>query len=97
GASTLGALSYMDFPALMAVGALWALALPFLRGRRFAAGPAALSLFPIVAGLHASALGAGILPGWLRPEGAAPALVGAGLSALLWMRVLPGIRRQVAT
>ena len=96
GASTLGAFSYLDFPALMAVGALWALALPFLRGRRFVAGPAALTLFPVAVALHASPWGAAHLPAAGRPQGMLPIVTGAGLALLLWARVLPGLRSRAA-
>ncbi len=90
GASTLGVFTYLDFPALLATGALWAAALPFFRGRRFVAGPSTLSLFPLLAALHRTPAGALLLPAWGPPAWPMPTLVAAGLVALLWARLLPG-------
>lgn len=89
GASTLGVFAYLDFPALLLTGLVWALALPFLKGRRFMAGPVALTLFPLLTALRRSRAGASILslPG--PPGGATAVLVSAGLVLLLWMRILP--------
>jgi acyl phosphate:glycerol-3-phosphate acyltransferase len=92
GASTLGALTVLDFPALIVTGAIWAAALPALKGRRFLAGPAALSLFPAVAALHRTTRGAALLPAWGPASAATTALLGAVLVALLWSRILPGRR-----
>jgi glycerol-3-phosphate acyltransferase PlsY len=94
GASTLGTFSYLDFPALMATGLLWALALPALKGRRFVAGPTALALFPILTAVHVSPWGTAHLPAWGRVSGPLPVIVGAGLVALLWARILPGLRQE---
>ncbi len=94
GASTLGVLSYLDFPALIGTGILWAVALPALKGRRFVAGLAALILFPVLTAVHVSPWGAAHLPAWGRVSGPLPVIVGAGLVALLWARVLPGLRRE---
>jgi len=92
GASTLGVFSYLDFPVLMLTGALWAAALPFLKGRRFVAGPTALCLFPILLALHGSPLGAGLLDDWSRRPGPIPVVIAVALCALLWIRILPGLR-----
>ncbi len=89
GASTLGVLTYLDFPALLATGLLWAASLPFLKGRRFVAGPSALVLFPILAALHRAPSAWSILP-WGPVAWRLPVLVGAGLALLLWARILPG-------
>jgi acyl phosphate:glycerol-3-phosphate acyltransferase len=94
GASTLGVFSYIDFPALIATGVLWAVALPFLRGRRFVAGPVALTLFPILTALHAVPPLRSFLDGWGRHAGAAPVLVAIALLILLWVRVLPGLETK---
>ncbi len=94
GASTLGVFSYLDFPALLGVGLIWALSLPFLKSRRFVAGPAALSLFPLLAALHHSPPGSSILPGWGVPSGRLATLAGLGLIGLLWSRIVPGLVRR---
>jgi glycerol-3-phosphate acyltransferase PlsY len=90
GASTLGVFSWLDFPALLAVGLLWAAALPFLRGRRFVAGPAALSLFPILVALH-SQITAPPLRDWSPPRPGLAIATSGALVVLLWIRILPGL------
>ena len=93
GASTLGVMTFLDFPALFGCGLVWAIALPFLKGRRFLAGPSALSLFPLLAAWHASPPGLRLVPG--GPRGGPALAAGAGLllAALLWIRLAPGLRR----
>src|SRR5438445_342075 len=66
---------------------------PALKGKRFLAGPAALTLFPVVAALHRTVPGASLLPGWGPPSAATTALLSAALVALLWSRIVPGHRR----
>ena len=94
GASTLGVFSYIDFPALIVTGLLWAAALPFLRGRRFVAGPVALTLFPILTALHAAPRFRTLLGGWGLHAGAASIAVAGALVILLWARILPGLERD---
>jgi glycerol-3-phosphate acyltransferase PlsY len=90
GASTLGVFSWLDFPALLGVGLLWAVALPFLRGRRFVSGPAALSLFPILITLHSHAADPP-LPGWVPPQPGLAIATSVALVVLLWIRIVPGL------
>jgi glycerol-3-phosphate acyltransferase PlsY len=94
GASTLGVLTYLDFPALLACGVPGFLSIPIL-GLRFLIGPVAISLFPILTAIHATARAAEWFPGWRQP-GALPVAVSAALIALLWLRILPGVRRPAA-
>jgi glycerol-3-phosphate acyltransferase PlsY len=96
GASTLGVLAYLDFPALLVTGAVWAAALPALRGRRFVAGPTALSLFPLLTALHARPPMAWIFPSWADPITALSVPIGIALSILLWTRIVPGLKRAPA-
>lgn len=91
GASTLGVFTYLDFPALLACG-IPGLAALTLFGMRFLVGPLAISLFPIVTFIHGTALGAAWFPGWRQP-GLLPVGVSLALLALLWVRLLPGLRR----
>jgi len=93
GASTLGVFSWLDFPALLGVGVLWALALPFLRGRRFVAGPAALSLFPLLVALHSYA-DEPPLRAWVPQQPGLAIGTGIALVALLWIRIVPGLRAE---
>lgn len=90
GASTLGVFTWLDFPALLGVGVLWALALPFLRGRRFVSGPAALTLFPILVTLHCY-VPHPPLPDWRPPQPGLAIATGVALVALLWIRIIPGL------
>jgi acyl phosphate:glycerol-3-phosphate acyltransferase len=90
GASTLGAFTFLDFPALLAAGAVWAVCLAALRGRRFIAGPVALTSYPVLLALHRLPRLAALLPGSAPGASPAPVLVAAGLVALLWARILPG-------
>ena len=87
GASTLGVFSYLDFPALIGMGALWAFGLPFTSGRRFVFGTVSLGFFPLLTALHSSPPGAGILPTWRWP-GPGASVIGAVLVGLLWWRIL---------
>ena len=96
GASTLGVFSYLDFPALIGTGLIWALALVPLRGRRFVLGPAALSLFPILTALSALPPVAWIFPGWRDPVRSISVATGIALIVLLWSRIIPGLRRSAA-
>src|SRR6266446_4246264 len=89
GASTLGAFTFLDFPALLAAGVLWAVGLAALRGRRFIAGPIALTSFPVLVALHRLPRLADLNPGAAPGSSPAPVLVAAGLVALLWARILP--------
>ncbi len=90
GAATLGVFSWLDFPALLAVGFLWAVALPLLRGRRFVAGPAALSLFPVLVALHGQ-LTAPPLRAWVPPRPGLAIATSGALVVLLWIRIVPGL------
>ena len=92
GASTLGVMTFLDFPSLIGSGILWVLALPLLKGRRFLAGPAALSFFPLLTALHSTPAFEGLFPGWRRGGAPLAAGLGALLVALLWARIAPGLR-----
>jgi glycerol-3-phosphate acyltransferase PlsY len=95
GASTLGVFSFLDFPALIATGVLWAALLPFTPGRRFVVGTAALGLFPLLTALHLSPWGGALLPA-LRPPGLQAVLIGAALAVLAWARIIPASTRTSA-
>ncbi len=86
GASTLGVFSFLDFPALVATGILWAATLPFSAGRRFIVGTASVGLFPILTALHLTPWGASAFP-FLRPPGSQAVVIGGALVALLWLRI----------
>ena len=86
GASTLGVLSYLDFPALIATGVAWALALVPLRGRRFVVGPIALGLFPFLAWWHAAPPAAWICSSMCRRTSKARSDLARWILALLtWL------------
>jgi glycerol-3-phosphate acyltransferase PlsY len=89
GASTLGVFSFLDFPALIATGLLWAVTLPFTSSRRFVVGTASLMLFPLLTALHLSPWGAALLSGW-RPPGFQAVWIGVALVALAWARIALG-------
>lgn len=93
GASTVGVFSFLDFPALVLTGILYAAALPFTAGKRFIVGTASLGLFPIATALHLSPWGASLFPP-LRPPGSQAIAIGGFLVALAWWRI--GLARRTA-
>jgi glycerol-3-phosphate acyltransferase PlsY len=92
GASTLGVFTYLDFPALLACGLPGFAALAIL-GQRFVIAPLAITLFPILTAIHGTARGTAWFPGWRQP-GLLPVGLSLALLALLWLRLLPGLRRK---
>lgn len=90
GATMLGVLACFIFPELLLVLLVWAVAWAALPGARFVASLAALSLAPLFALLSGRVT---FPPFTLVPE--RPAMVvaaAAGLTVLLWARVVPGLR-----
>ncbi len=94
GATTLGALACFILPELVAVAAIWIASRILDPPRRFVWSIAAVSASPLLATLP----GRAPVP-WLSelPPRPLPVVIAAAvLSALLWARVLPGLRQRRA-